>query len=105
MNDGTLKVAKIEDHRPQTLATHTISYVLDGFQITSVIETAAPIRQIVDKLKSIGAQPPAAKSPVGEMANDSAPVCEFHGSMKRSNHGGFYCPKKMGDGSYCKSKG
>jgi len=74
MNEGTLKVAKIEDHRPQPTATHTISYVLDGFQITSVIETAAPIRQIVDKLKSIGATPSSFKSPVGDLKDG---VCFF----------------------------
>jgi len=35
---------------------------------------------------------------------EGIPNCEYHGPMKRSNHGGFYCPKKMGDGTYCKSK-
>jgi hypothetical protein len=103
MQDGTLKVAQIEDHRPQTTATHTITYQLDGFPITSVIETAAPIRQIVDKLKSIGATPPTTMVVKPEPTNDDAPVCEFHGKMKRGNYG-WFCPKKMGDGSYCKSK-
>jgi len=104
MNEGTLKVAKIEDHRPQPTATHTISYVLDGFQITSVIETAAPIRQIVDKLKSIGATPSSFKSPVGDLKDDDAPTCQYHGKMKQSKFGGWHCTAKMGDGSYCDQK-
>ena len=34
----------------------------------------------------------------------AAPVCEFHGPMKASKYGGYFCPSKMGDDSYCKSK-
>jgi hypothetical protein len=32
------------------------------------------------------------------------PVCQLHGPMKPSKYGGYYCPSKMGDGSYCKEK-
>jgi hypothetical protein len=105
MNDGTLKVAQIEDHRPATTATHTISYVLDGFQITSVIETAATPRQIVDRLKAIGAQPPVGKADQVNAGNmQDAPVCQYHGKMKQSKFGGWHCTAKMGDGSYCDQK-
>ncbi len=33
-------------------------------------------------------------------------VCEYHGPMKESTKrpGSWFCPAKMGDGSYCKSK-
>ncbi len=37
-------------------------------------------------------------------AADDAPLCQYHGPMKPSNYGGYFCPSKMGDGSYCKSK-
>ena len=87
MNSGTLKVSKIEDHRPQTMATHTITYQLDGFQITSVIETAAPIRQIVDRLKSLGAQPPQAVQPEPTKAA-GIPTCPTHGKSKQSKKPG-----------------
>ena len=32
------------------------------------------------------------------------PVCQYHGPMKESTKkpGSFFCPNKMGDGSYCK---
>lgn len=33
-----------------------------------------------------------------------APACQYHGPMKPSQYGGWYCPSKMGDGSYCKEK-
>lgn len=34
------------------------------------------------------------------------PVCQYHGPMKESTArpGTWFCPKKMGDGSYCKEK-
>jgi hypothetical protein len=34
----------------------------------------------------------------------NVPTCQYHGPMKPSNFGGFYCPKKLHDGSYCQSK-
>lgn len=34
-----------------------------------------------------------------------APVCQYHGPMKRSKHfNGWYCTSKMADGSYCKEQ-
>jgi hypothetical protein len=117
-NDGTLTVAKvtpIDAARPQPTATHTITYTLDGFQITSVIETAAPIRQIVDKLKSIGAEPPLQNLQKPEPTKTAgAPLCPAHGtpmapSTKRP--GTYYCKATVGqhpdDGRtlYCTKKG
>jgi len=38
-------------------------------------------------------------------ANGDAPVCQYHGKMKRSQHfAGWYCTHKVGDGSYCKEQ-
>jgi hypothetical protein len=111
MNDGTLKVTPIESKMPQPAARFTITATLDGFPFTVEAEgKAEDLRALVGRLKAIGAEPPKQSQPVTVSGptkaadNDDAPVCEFHGKMKRSNHGGFYCPKKMGDGSYCKSK-
>jgi hypothetical protein len=108
MADGTLKIEKvspIESRKPATPATHTISYVLDGFPITTQLETAASISDVVSRLKAIGAQPPSKSANLqsSEPTND-APICEYHGAMKPSKFGGYFCPKKMGDGSHCKSK-
>lgn len=43
----------------------------------------------------------ASSAPSGD-----APVCEFHGPMKQSTKapGSWFCPSKMGNGEYCKSK-
>lgn len=40
----------------------------------------------------------------GNGAASGAPTCQYHGEMKTSKHGGWYCPSKMGDGSYCKEQ-
>ena len=96
-------VTPIESKRPATLATHTISYVLDGFPVTTRLETSASIRDVVDRLKQIGACPPQASTPEPTKATGN-PVCPIHNSpMKPSRKPGkFYCAKKADDGEYCR---
>jgi hypothetical protein len=103
-----LKVTPIESKAPQVAARFTITATLDGFPFTVEAEgNADSLRALVARLKAIGAVPPMEKSgttiPKISTADD-APVCEYHGSMKPSKFGGYFCPKKMGDGSHCKSK-
>ena len=58
---------------------------------------------VLNRLEKMGAQPSKASSEAA--VTDAPPICPFHGPMKRSNKfAGFYCPKKMGDGSFCKEK-
>jgi hypothetical protein len=110
MNDGTLKVTAIESKQPApTSAKFTIAATIDGFPITVEVDGKADIlRAMIDRLKAVGAVPPqAAQSSTTAQpttSSEDAPVCEFHGKMKRGNYG-WFCPKRMGDGSYCKSKG
>src|SRR5690349_9603190 len=82
----------------------TVNCLLGGFPIEIQGETtnAENLVAMIDRLKAIGATPPSApkSQPV---TSEDAPVCEFHGPLRRGNHG-WFCPKKMGDGSYCKSK-
>lgn len=100
-------VTPIESKRPQASATHTISYLLDGFPVTTTIETTADIQAVIDRLKAIGAQPPQSNNHDERLKQtDDAPTCEYHGAMKASTKrpGSWFCSHKMGDGSYCKSK-
>jgi hypothetical protein len=43
---------------------------------------------------------------VQDSATPQTPVCAWHGAMKESTKakGTWYCPAKMADGSYCKSR-
>ena len=41
----------------------------------------------------------------GGQGIDTTPQCPAHGPMKPSTKGkGWYCPKKLADGSWCKGK-
>src|SRR5262249_34854372 len=96
-------VTPIESKQPAPAARFTITATVDGFPVSIEVEgKAGDLRALVDRLKAIGAEPPSQLQPA--TVTDDAPVCEFHGKMKKGNYG-WFCPKKMGDGSYCKSKG
>jgi len=85
-------------------AKFIISASIEGFPVSVEVEGKADsLRAMIARLQAIGAEPPAS-SKFEDKPTDDGPVCEFHGKMKPSNHGGFFCTKKMGDGSYCKSK-
>lgn len=109
MTDTKSNVTQITDKQTAPACKFNITCTLDGFPIVLEGEgRAADLRLIIDRLKQIGAEPPQAAiaqptKPAGAPAED-APVCEYHGAMKPSKFGGWFCPKKMGDGSHCKSK-
>jgi hypothetical protein len=105
-NDGTLKVTPITATQPQASAKFSITASIDGFPVQIEVEGKADaLRGMIDRLKAIGATPPQSShaATIEPTKADDAPVCEYHGKMKRGNYG-WFCPKKMGDSSYCKSK-
>lgn len=58
-------------------------------------------------LPANGYTPTAQRQANGAPGQQAAgPVCPYHGPMKSSTKvpGTFYCPQKMGDGTYCKTK-
>lgn len=104
-------VTPIESKQPQAAAKFTITATLEGFPIQIEIENADAnkLRGMIDRLKAIGATPPSKSHDVTLNGNNpvtDAPICEFHGAMKASNKkpGSWFCPHKMGNGEYCKSK-
>jgi hypothetical protein len=94
---------------PRTPATFTIHALLDDLPLDVCFSgTAEQLPATIKRLREIGAVPPtpAARQAASEERKREAPVCEYHGAMKESakRPGTYYCPAKMGDGSYCKSK-
>ena len=94
--------------RPQ--ATFTIHALIDDFPFeVQFAGSADQLAATVQRLRDLGAVQPtqAARAAVEAEKERSAPVCQFNGPMKESSKapGTFYCPAKMGDQSYCKSKG
>jgi len=97
-------VTQITDRQPAPACHFSITAMLDGFPITIEGEgRAGDLRTIVDRLKQIGAEPPAAAKPEPTKAA-GAPLCPVHHSpMKPSRKPGkFYCAKKADDGEYCR---
>lgn len=93
----------------------------EGIQLTlrdvSGSQLLHKLDAVLGKLEAMGATPTAERKRGGQPqtsessapAADEAgapPVCQYHGPMKPSTKkaGSWYCPAKMGDGSYCKSK-
>ena len=86
-----------------------------GFELTLSLadeDTAELMKRTLAALAWLGEKqftPTSGQAaPVATSANgngETPPVCQFHGPMKRSQKfAGWYCPSKMGDGSYCKEQ-
>jgi hypothetical protein len=103
-------VTPIESKQPQPQAKFSITCTLDGFPI--VIEgegRAGALKIIVDWLKGIGAEPPAAQSSTPttpELTKKAAPLCPDHGTpMKASRKpGAWFCPRRTDVGDFCPHK-
>jgi hypothetical protein len=66
------------------------------------------LQTLLERYPAAPAQPasaPHATTPQTPAVSET-PVCLYHGPMKASTKavGTFYCPSKMGDGSYCKER-
>jgi len=110
MNQQTASnVTSIDSKQQQQQARFSITATIDGFPVQVEVEGKAEnLRAMIERLRAIGATPPAQQSqPVTaeptKTADDAPPVCEYHGAMRRGNHG-YFCPKRMGNGEYCKSR-
>ena len=100
-NNETIHAAQIA--KP---AHFTISVELDGFPVTVEADGKAEnLRAIVDRLKAIGAVPPAKAAPASAKPA-GIPVCPVHNApMKASRKpGSYFCPKRTDDGDYCPEK-
>jgi hypothetical protein len=93
---------------PAKPARFIITAELEGFPVTVEVEGKADsLRAMVDRLKTIGAAPPAlAARSTTPQSKSGVPVCPVHHSpMKPSRKpGSFFCPKQTDDGNYCKEK-
>jgi hypothetical protein len=80
-----------------TLHGHELLVTLRGLDFASV---KAQVEQASEWLR---VQAPAGP---GMSQSSQPPVCLWHGVMKASSKakGTWYCPAKMADGSYCKSR-
>ena len=94
---------------PAQAVKFVISAYKDGFPFTvEIVGTVEQLDRVIERLKAIGATEPtpSAIHAVESEREREAPICQYHGPMKESTKrpGSFFCPKRMGDGSYCKEK-
>jgi hypothetical protein len=109
MNDGTLKVTPITAAQPQAVAKFSITATIDGFPIQVEVEGKADsLRGMIDRLKAIGAEPPAPASSTPEPAKAAGvPTCPIHGTKMKASRkpGSYFCPRQAEDGAgYCPEK-
>ena|SRR5215471_2640920 len=101
-------VTSITDKQPTPAARFTVTATIDGFPVQVEVEGKADsLRAMIDRLKAIGATPPAATPTAqSEPTKKTAPICPIHGtSMKASRKpGSFFCPRRTDDGDFCAEK-
>jgi len=108
-NTNPSNVTPIESKQPApATAKFTIAANVDGFAVSIEVEGKADnLRAMIDRLKAIGAEPPAAPAPTTTApTKKTAPICPTHGTpMKASRKpGSFFCPRRTDDGDYCQEK-
>jgi hypothetical protein len=110
MNSNTSNVTNIESKQAQPACRFSINCTLSGFPATIEGEgRAGDLKIIIDRLKTIGAEPPHLSANLREGAPTKpagAPTCPIHNSpMKASQKPGtHFCPKRNAEGSYCTHK-
>jgi hypothetical protein len=92
----------LTDKAPHPSCHFSITATLQGFPIEISGEgRAGDLKVIIDRLLSIGAEPPTAARPEPTKAGGT-PACPEHGKAKPSKKpGSFYCPTALPDGGYC----
>lgn len=89
----------------------SVKYLMSGYPCELVIETGdsgETMRKSAAALKYLeeqGAVPAEEQAPAAP-ADESPPMCPIHKvPMKPSQiHGGYFCSKKLADGTYCKQQ-
>lgn len=108
LKPATGNVTNITDKQTAPAAKFTVGAVLDGFPVQVEVEgKASDLRTLVDRLKSIGAEPPVPQAPAqAEPTKKTAPLCPTHGTpMKASRKpGSYFCPRRTDDGDFCPEK-
>jgi hypothetical protein len=92
------------DKNQRAGARFTVQAQIDGYPVLVDFEgSSETLRSVIERLKAIGAQPPAQTSAPLQQQPDAPPKCKYHGPMKQGKHG-WFCPRKLSDGSYCDAK-
>jgi len=106
MNPHSEAIKPVADAQTKP-ARFIIAAEMEGFPVTVEVEGRADsLKTMVDRLKAIGAVPPASRPGAKPESKSGAPICPIHNTpMKASRKpGSFFCPRQMEDGRYCPEK-
>src|SRR5262249_15122487 len=89
-----------------TIGGHETLLTVRGMTVAEFTANLQAIRDLLDTPAAPANTPHAASPQTNAASTAETPVCVYHGPMKASTKapGTFYCPSKMGDGSYCKER-
>jgi hypothetical protein len=92
---------------PEAPASANVFVTLKGRQVQLTLRDTSETRllhRLSVVLDQFPLETPAQASTL--QATPQAPTCKWHGAMKESTKapGTWYCPGKMGDGTYCKER-
>jgi|SRR5262245_1808205 len=107
MTNSNSNVTSISDKQTAPPCHFVINCVIRDFPVEISGEgRAGDLKIIIDRLLSIGAEPPTTAKPEPTKTNGATPACPEHGMAKPSRKpGSFYCPQSLPDGGYCKWTG
>ncbi len=96
---------------PLTPSRLTIRFAVNGFPCELAMDVdaasmAGRLEKALAVIQDAGGTVPVNLTSAPSTPPSETPICEYHGAMKESTKrpGSWFCPHKMGDGSYCKSK-
>ena len=97
---------------PEAPASVNVRLCIGGADVQWTLRDQSEER-LAERLTSLLARfPQQAKTTKGEASEQatpepqSTPMCQYHGAMRESSKvkGTWYCPSRMGDGTFCKEK-
>ncbi len=96
---------------PEAPASVNVRLCIGGADVQWTLSDASEDR-LAERLERLLARFPQAAKPQASATSTPAPttgetpLCQYHGAMRESSKvkGTWYCPSRMGDGTFCKEK-
>jgi hypothetical protein len=88
---------------PEAPASANVRIVIDGREVQVTLRGTSEDDVLARVEKVLARYPTPAKAPQAQPQDGDTPRCPMHGTMKQGKRG-WYCPRKLEDGSWCQYK-